>query len=119
MLDFKLPVTMVWKCVMAGLGAAFVAPWVLAAVLATAARVVRTARRAYGAGRAVVVDTVRCPRGHQSELHGVFECRCGALFAGWAFQNCPICAESCGYVACERCGMSVRNPVIVALERGR
>ena len=94
-----------------------VLPWVLAAVFVAMRDAISNARRAFRAGQAAFVDTVRCPRGHRSELHGVFECRCGALFAGWAFEQCPVCAESCGWITCEHCGLAVRNPIIMALER--
>ncbi len=96
-----------------------IAPWIAGALLAAGARVVRHALRAYRAGGAAFTDFVHCPRGHRSELHGVFECRCGALFAGWAFERCPVCNESCGWTGCEHCGLAVRNPVLVALLAGR
>lgn len=116
-MDFRVPLRILTRLVLAFMGAALVAPWVLVAVLAAACRVVYRARRAYRAGRVALADTATCPRGHRSDLHGVFDCRCGALFAGWAFEACPVCGESCGFVPCERCGLSIRNPLIVALER--
>jgi hypothetical protein len=96
-----------------------VAPWIAVAIVAAAARIVRAGVQAFRAARAALADSARCPRGHRSDLHGVFECRCGALFAGWAFEKCPVCNESCGYVSCEHCGLAVRNPVLVAIESSR
>jgi hypothetical protein len=118
-MDFNIPIKLAFRMAVSVLGALLVAPWILLAVVSMACRQVRAARRAYRAGRVALADNARCPRGHLSELHGVFECRCGALFAGWAFEECPVCSESCGYVPCVRCGLSVRNPLIVALERDR
>jgi hypothetical protein len=92
-----------------------VAPWVVAAIVVAAARMALDARTAFAAGSAAFVDCVRCPRGHDSSLHGIFECRCGALFAGWGFGRCPVCAESCGYIGCEHCGLAVQNPIIRAV----
>ncbi len=88
-------------------------PWVcLSAVAALVHLGWRTARAALSL-RFVFASTLRCPAGHASELKGVFECRtCGSLFAGWAFQPCPVCRESCGYVPCEHCGLAVRNPFL-------
>jgi hypothetical protein len=118
-MNFNIPFRIVFRMLTAMAVAVCVGPWVFGAVVGSALRTVRAARRAYRAGRVALVDTARCPRGHRSELHGLFECRCGALFAGWAFEECPVCAESCGYIACEQCGLSVRNPFIVALESNR
>ena len=97
------------------LRAVLVAPWVVVAILMAAIRLAFDARTAYAAGRAAYVERVRCPRGHESNLHGIFECRCGALFAGWGFGRCPVCAECCGYISCEHCGLAVQNPIVRVL----
>lgn len=92
---------------------ALVEPWVLFALVRALAG--RLDRLVHGllALRFAFADRLRCPRGHLSELRGIFECRgCGGLFAGWAFEECPVCGASCGHVACERCGMAVRNPLL-------
>ena len=90
-----------------------VAPWVALAVAGGVVHFVWRAMRAASSLRYALSETLRCPAGHTSELQGVFECRsCGSLFAGWAFQACPTCGESCGYVSCEHCGLAVRNPFL-------
>jgi hypothetical protein len=88
-------------------------PWILLALFAFGWRSVnRFIRQAIGLKRALT-DDVRCARGHRVELRGEFECRsCGGLFAGWAYQHCPICGAACGHVACDRCGLAVRNPLV-------
>lgn len=56
-----------------------------------------------------------CPRGHRTELRGVWECRgCGGLFAGIAFQACPVCGSGCGHIPCDEpgCGLAIRNPMV-------
>lgn len=106
--------TSVWCVVWAHL-----APWVALAALGVVLRTTIGAAQGFHAGRAAAVSNLPCPRGHRSELHGIFECRCGALFAGWAFENCPICHEGCGYVTCEHCGLAVKNPIVQALEPRR
>lgn len=115
--DLRLLVRVVLRWTIFVLEWLLVAPWLAGAFIVAALDAIANARRAFRAGQAAFADTVRCPRGHRSELHGIFECRCGALFAGWAFERCPVCAESCGWIGCEHCGLAVRNPVIVALER--
>ncbi len=50
----------------------------------------------------------RCPRGHEVRLHGVWQCACGALFAGHAFQDCPVCGQAAGWTSCD-CGLAVRR----------
>lgn len=52
----------------------------------------------------------RCPRGHSSPVHNVFQCKCGAIFEGWAFEHCPVCRQSAGWTPCVRCGLPIRNP---------
>lgn len=104
-----------WQC----LFLALVMPWIVLAALRLALRVAGAAVQGFRAGKAAAVSELVCPRGHRSQLHGIFECRCGALFAGWAFESCPICHEGCGYVTCEACGLAVKNPIIQALEPRR
>lgn len=57
-------------------------------------------------------DSARCPRGHRNSMVGVWECRsCGSKFDGWAFQPCPICKATAHFVACQRCGLSIKSPL--------
>ncbi len=105
-LTFRLIGTTLWV--------ALVAPWVTLAILRicilNSGLVLRVLRQL----RPVFATHLHCPSHHRSALHGVFECRaCGSLFGGWAFQRCPICGDvSVGYVACEHCGMAVKNPFL-------
>ena len=92
---------------------ALLAPWVALALAAWATRKMRALIRACLAVRYAFVRELRCKAGHRTSLIGVFECRgCGGLFAGYAFDRCPTCGESCGYVPCERCALAVRNPYL-------
>lgn len=52
---------------------------------------------------------VRCPAGHEVELHGGWRCSCGIAFSGSGFSPCPACGER-SWVVCP-CGRSVRNPL--------
>lgn len=90
-----------------------VLPWLALALLRAGVREVESIMRGLLALRVAFAHELRCPRGHRSELRGVFECRgCGGLFAGWAFQACPTCGSACGHIACEHCGLAIRNPLI-------
>lgn len=95
-------------------------PWIAVALVGAAcASAVGLARRALGLKRALT-DDVRCRRRHRVELRGEWECRgCGGLFAGWAFQRCPICGTECGHVPCDRCGLGVQNPLVLRPRLGR
>ena len=53
-----------------------------------------------------------CPRGHDVPVYGLFECACGSRIEGWAFEPCPICRETAGYLPCPICGLPVRNPLL-------
>lgn len=62
--------------------------------------------------RAALDDELHCPDGHGNRAYGTWVCQhCRAQFRGWAFAGCPVCQLSCGYVACETCGLSIRNPM--------
>lgn len=113
MLSTRLPLGGLLRACSKILLAVLVAPWLVGAVVWRLARALAHVARSALLLRYLAVTHVRCPRGHQSALHGVFECRsCGALFAGWAFQQCPVCQTTCGHIACEHCGLSVRNPLL-------
>ena len=92
---------------------ALIAPWVIFALLRRYWRACSNLAGFLLGLRATFASHLRCPRGHLSSLHGVWECRtCGALFAGWAFQYCRVCGQSCGYVTCEHCGLAVKSPLM-------
>jgi len=80
------------------------APWLLLAVVSAALR------RFWGRLRELrpLPRHGVCPQGHAIRLHGVWSCRCGATFAGHAFQACPVCGEEAGWTACD-CGLTIRN----------
>ena len=93
--------------------AALLAPWITLAICVWTARKAVALRRTFTSLRFAFVRELRCPAGHRTSLVGIYECRgCGGLFAGYAFDRCPTCGESCGYVPCEHCGLAVRNPLI-------
>ncbi len=111
MLDFRFPIGGIVRVLLRLAFWILVAPWVALALLRAIGRRFDDLMRAVLAMRHALAAELRCPAGHASNLHGVFECRsCGALFAGWAFQGCPVCGQSCGYLPCEHCGLGVRNP---------
>lgn len=90
-----------------------VAPWVVLALARAAFVKVDKFVRMLLSVRNALDDHAICQAGHRSGLHGVFECRgCGALFAGYAFAECPVCRESCGFIQCEHCGLAIRNPLL-------
>ncbi len=112
-LNLPVPVGAILSFLWFVVRAAFIAPWVVLSIVLAAARRFEGAVLGLVALKRVLRGDIRCPQAHRTELRGVFECRsCGGLFAGWAFQRCPICGTSCGHVPCERCGMAVRNPLI-------
>lgn len=53
-----------------------------------------------------------CPRGHQSPIHGVFECsRCGYVYEGTALIcGASECRATTTHTSCVVCGLSIRNP---------
>lgn len=57
-------------------------------------------------------ETLPCPRGHLAPVYGTWACGCGASFDGYAFDPCPICRRSCGWVPCPICQLPVRNPAL-------
>ena len=61
--------------------------------------------------RAILGQTLRCPRGHVVPMYGVFECRCGALHEGWVFGRCRICGQGAGWTPCLTCKLPVRSPL--------
>jgi len=62
--------------------------------------------------RRVFAQTLTCSRRHRTAAYGVFECRCGALVEGWAFDRCRVCGQSAGWMPCSRCGLPIRNPIL-------
>lgn len=56
--------------------------------------------------------TLRCPRGHEVDVYGVFACRCGALVEGHVFTPCGVCHQPGAYTPCPTCGLPVRNPFL-------
>jgi hypothetical protein len=63
--------------------------------------------------REVMAEVRRCPRGHETAMYGVFECRCGALVEDWVFARCRVCGQSAGWTPCTTCGLPMRNPFVV------
>lgn len=53
--------------------------------------------------------SVRCPAGHEVELHGGWRCGCGITFEGSGFGCCPGCGER-SWIVCP-CGRAVKNPI--------
>lgn len=55
---------------------------------------------------------LRCPRGHSSPIHGVFECeRCHFRYEGTVLRcENPECGASTVHTPCIVCGLSIRNP---------
>ena len=70
-------------------------------------------RLVLGAGRVpdLFRETLRCPRGHATPVYGVYQCKCGALHEGWAFDRCIVCGHSAGWTPCLDCGLPVKNPL--------
>jgi len=117
MLDFGIPLRPIFRLLVRVARAAvlvlLLAPWVTLVLTWHASRQLVAGLRSLRKVRLVLTTKLTCPQGHASVLLGMFECRsCGALFAGHAFQHCPVCGTSCGYVPCEHCGMAVRNPFL-------
>lgn len=93
--------------------ACLIAPYVALALVFHVARKWRGSMRLIPLARLATASHLRCPRGHASALHGIWECRgCGGLFAGYAFGRCAVCGAGAGHVACEHCGLAVRNPFL-------
>lgn len=114
--DCMIPIRIPWKTIFRLTGkllfVAIVAPWVALSIGAAVVRFLERAAQSIRAAKHSLDTHATCPAGHASALHGTFECRsCGALFAGFAFAECPVCSEICGYVQCERCGLAIRNPL--------
>jgi len=63
--------------------------------------------------REVFAEARRCPRGHETAMYGVYECRCGALIEDWVFARCRVCGQSAGWTPCTACGLPIKNPLHV------
>jgi hypothetical protein len=84
--------------------------WFLGTFWEGTVAVVRALRCLPGLSRAVR-ETLSCPRGHEVPVYGVYECTCGALHEGWAFDRCAVCGQAGGWTPCPECSLPVRNPV--------
>lgn len=69
---------------------------------------VRLGRWALRVGRATA-DELVCPAGHVNRVDGRWECRCGYVYVGHAFEPCRNCGQVAGWFPCERCGLGVRS----------
>lgn len=56
-------------------------------------------------------DHLACPAGHPNRVDGRWECRCGYVYVGHAFEPCANCASVAGWFPCQRCGLGVRSPL--------
>lgn len=56
---------------------------------------------------------IPCPDGHEIATVGVFRCpACDYTYAGWYFSRCVNCGTVPGFLRCNRCELSVRNPIV-------
>lgn len=56
---------------------------------------------------------VRCPRGHETNTEGTFECAaCAFVYEGsaWFCENIECPAPITVHLPCTTCGLSIRNP---------
>lgn len=83
------------------------ARFVYALILVVAAPV-RLGRWALRLCRATT-DELACPAGHMNGVDGRWECRCGYVYVGHAFESCRNCGQVAGWFPCERCGLGVRS----------
>lgn len=80
-------------------------------LIATAWRSVRLLRALHQVRGQLALDTLRCPRGHDLETTGTYQCeQCSYVYEGsaWLCAN-PECQATTPYINCA-CGLSVRNP---------
>lgn len=113
MIPFRIPWNAISRLMVKLLFVVLVAPWVTLSVVAAVVRSLERAARSIRAAKHSLDTHATCPAGHSSALHGTFECRsCGALYAGFAFAECPVCGETCGHIQCEHCGLGIRNPLV-------
>ncbi len=62
--------------------------------------------------RQLVAETLTCPRRHEVPAYSLWTCSsCGSLFEGYAFQPCPVCSRRASVVACDECGLAIRDPL--------
>lgn len=75
--------------------------------------VYRMSRRLAGARMLASNDALPCSGcGGLVSLVGRFECgRCRYVFDGFAFARCPVCNAVPPYIACQVCGVGLRNPL--------
>jgi hypothetical protein len=67
---------------------------------------------AYPMLSANTIGCVTC--GDEISLLGSWECgRCGYSWYGFYFAACAVCGDVPGFIACERCGASTLNPLIL------
>lgn len=66
--------------------------------------------RASRIARALAAAQTRCPRGHVVELVGAWQCGCGYVWRGHAWESCPLEGTRAHYIYCA-CGCSVRSPI--------
>lgn len=63
--------------------------------------------------RSFGAETLRCPRGHDVPVYGVWECTtCPAIFEGYVFRKCPTCGLGAAWTPCPDCQLPVRNPAL-------
>lgn len=87
------------------------APWWMAWLVYTSVMLMLRAMSGLNAVKRAARDSLPCPAGHDSALVGRWECRCGYVFVGHAFEPCGSCGEVAGWITCERCGLGVRARV--------
>jgi hypothetical protein len=61
--------------------------------------------------RQLVSLELTCPRDHRIPALSRWRCSCGADSEGHAFAACPLCGTRPTYVACDQCGLPIRNPL--------
>jgi hypothetical protein len=62
--------------------------------------------------RLLQAETLPCPRGHEVDAFGVYECHgCKARYEGHVFAKCPHCHSGAGWTPCPECTLPVSHPV--------
>jgi hypothetical protein len=77
-------------------------------------QVYRITGRVIGTAALLNRNAVQCAAcGDAVSLVGRWECGwCSFVFDGFAFARCEVCGAVPPFIECQRCGLTIRNPMI-------
>jgi hypothetical protein len=87
--------------------------WLVCAPFMLSRRLYRWTGRFLGVWILITHDTLPCPGcGQPISLLGRWQCgSCHYVFDGFAFAPCEVCGATPPFLACQACGVGVKNPL--------